>query len=341
MKKNENVTASDVAKLAGVSTSTVSRVISNNPKISKATREKVIKSMDELGYYPNANARSLAIKKTGTVGIIIPTISEDYFSNPFFTESLKGIIKGASNSDYDLLISTNTEKNEELKIIQKFIRGSKVDGIILMTSKIEDKCIEYLKGIDFPFSLIGSFPDGKINQVDNDNFLAAYELTQHIINTGRKNIALIVGDLDLIVSKKRLEGYKKALEEANIDFNKELVFSGSFDESIGYYYGEKISKMEPLPDGLVVTDDLVAFGALNAFENLGIKVPEDISIASFNNSAFAKYSKIPLTSVDINAMELGRVAMELLVAAIEEDIRGEKLNIEHKIYIRESSAIHN
>src|SRR5690625_3510755 len=145
MKRNKQVTADDVAKLAGVSPSTVSRVISNNPRISEATRKKVLKCMDELGYYPNANARSLALKKTGTIGIIIPTTSEDYFSNPFFTESIRGIIKGASNSGYDLLLSTNTEKGEELKTIQKFIKGSKVDGVILMTNKVNDECIKYLQ----------------------------------------------------------------------------------------------------------------------------------------------------------------------------------------------------
>lgn len=337
MNKKHNITANDVAKLAGVSPSTVSRVISNNPKISKATRDKVLKSMKKLGYYPNANARSLAMQKTGTVGIIIPTTSEDYFSNPFFSESLRGIIRGASNSDYDLLISTNTEKDDEIKIIQRFIRASKVDGVILMTSKVQDEGIKYLLNIDFPFSLIGSYPGGNINQVDNDNALASYELTQHILNNNRKNIALLIGDLDLVVSKKRLLGYKEALKEEGIKYNPDLVFSGSFDEEIGYYYGKKISKMNPMPDGLVVADDLVAIGVLNAFEDLGIKVGKDISIASFNNSVFAKYSTIPLTSVDINAMELGKASMELLTDAIEEDTRGKIINIPHKIYIRESS----
>ena len=295
MEKGKQVTANDVAKLAGVSPSTVSRVISDNPKISKATKMKVLKCMDELGYYPNANARSLAIKKTGTIGIIIPTTSEDYFSNPFFSESIRGIIKGASNSGYDLLVSTNTEKGEELKIIEKFIKGSKVDGVILMTSKVDDECIEYLKRIDFPFSLIGSTynMDEKINQVDNDNFLAAYELTKHIIDIGRKRIAMIVGDIDLIVSKKRVEGYKKALIESNLAFDENLLFSGSFDEKTGYDYAEQISKIKPLPGGLIVADDLVAFGAVKAFENLGINIPEDIAVASFNNSDDIYYDHHP------------------------------------------------
>jgi len=340
MRKNKIVTVNDVAELAGVSPSTVSRAVSNNPRISKATRARVLKCMDELGYYPNANARSLAIKKTGTVGIIIPTTSEDYFSNPFFSESIKGIIKGASSTDYDLLISTNTEKGEELKIIQKFIGGSKVDGIILMTSKEEDECIDYLRAIDFPFSLIGTAfgGDEKINQVDNDNYLAAYELTKHIIDSGRNRIAIIVGDMNLMVSKKRVEGYKQALIDNNIDFREDLLFSGSFDEKIGYNYGEEIAKIKPLPDGLVVADDLVALGAARAFEDLGINIPKDIAIASFNNSVFAKHSNIPLTSVDINAMELGRQAMNLLVSAIEEETRGKKVSIPHKIYKRESTG---
>lgn len=337
LDKKKQVTANDVAKMAGVSPSTVSRVISNNPRISEPTRRKVLKCMEELGYYPNANARSLAIKKTGTVGIIIPTTSEDYFSNPFFAESLRGIIRGASKSGYDLLLSTNTEKGEELKITKKFVRGSKVDGIILMTSKVDDECIEYLKNIDFPFSIIGSTDDEKINQVDNDNALAAYELTKHLIEIGRKRIAMIVGDINLVVSKKRIKGYKKALSEANIDFDENLLFSGSFDEKTGYDYGVKISKINPLPDGLIVADDLVAFGAVKAFEDLGINIPKDIAVASFNNSVLAKHSNIPLTSVDINAFELGREAMNLLVDAIEDEVRGEKITIPYNIYKREST----
>lgn len=337
LDKKKQVTANDVAKMAGVSPSTVSRVISNNPRISEPTRRKVLKCMEELGYYPNANARSLAIKKTGTVGIIIPTTSEDYFSNPFFAESLRGIIRGASKSGYDLLLSTNTEKGEELKITKKFVRGSKVDGIILMTSKVDDECIEYLKNIDFPFSIIGSTDDEEINQVDNDNALAAYELTKHLIEIGRKRIAMIVGDINLVVSKKRIKGYKKALSEANIDFDENLLFSGSFDEKTGYDYGVKISKINPLPDGLIVADDLVAFGAVKAFEDLEINIPKDIAVASFNNSVLAKHSNIPLTSVDINAFELGREAMNLLVDAIEDEVRGEKITIPYNIYKRAST----
>lgn len=339
MYKNGNITVSDVAKMAGVSTSTVSRVISDNPRISHSTKEKVLKIMDELGYYPNANAQSLARNKTGTIGVIMPTTSEELFLNPFFPEALRGIVKGASNTGYDLLLSTNTEKDEEVKIIQNFIRGSKVDGLILMSSKIEDQCIEYLKSIDFPFSLIGSpynFID-EINYVDNDNYIAAYELTSYLINIGRKRIAMIAGDKSLMVTKKRVEGYMRALVENHIEFEENLLFTGSFDEETGYKYGKEIAEMKYRPDALIVTDDLVAFGAVRLFESLKVSIPDDIAVASFNNSILSRYSNIPLTSVDINSVELGRQAMNLLIESMESDIKGKKVIIPYTIYKRKST----
>ena len=339
LNKNGNVTVNDVAKKAGVSTSTVSRVISDNPRISNSTKEKVLKIMEELGYYPNANARSLARNKTGTIGVIMPTTSEELFLNPFFPEALRGVVKGASNTGYDLLLSTNTEKDEELKIIQNFIRGSKVDGIILMSSKIDDECINYLRSINFPFSLIGSphsFTE-EINHVDNDNFMAAYELTSHLINIGRKTIAMIAGDKSLMVTKKRVEGYRKALLESNLDFQEDLLLMGSFDEETGFKYGKEIADMENRPDGLIITDDLVAFGAVRLFESLNISIPEDIAIASFNNSILSTYSNTPLTSVDIHAVELGRQAMNLLIDTMSSSDKGKKIVIPYKIYKRKST----
>lgn len=339
MKKRNTVTIKDVAKKAGVAPSTVSRVISQNSRISQETTDRVLKCMKELGYYPNAIARSLANQKTGVIGVIMPTTSEDVFLNPFFPEALRGIAKGASKTGYDLLLSTNSEKDEELKIIQSFIRGSKVDGLILMSSKVDDECIEYLCSIDFPFSLIGS-PEGnseKINHVDNDNYMAAYELTRYLSMIGRKRIAMIAGDEKLTVTKKRVEGYKKALEESNLPFKQEMFFTGSFDEKTGYKYGSIIANLEPRPDAVIVTDDLVAFGTVRVFENLGVRIPEDIAVASFNNSVLARHSSVPITSVDVNAAILGNESMKLLVEAIENGVRGNKIITPYTIYKRKST----
>lgn len=337
--RTRKVTVKDVAEKAGVSPSTVSRVISDSPRISQKTKDRVLECMDELGYFPNANARSLASKKTGTIGVIVPTTSQDYFLNPFFSEALRGIVRGASKEDYDILLSTNTEKGEELKNIEKFIRGSKVDGILLMSSKVNDESIDYLKSIDFPFSLIGSSEsdDISINQVDNDNFRAAYELTDHIIKRGSKTLSMIAGDKNLVVSKERLDGYKKAVRDNGLEVDEDLIFYGSFDENIGYESAEEIMKRNKKSDGLIVTDDLMAYGAVRFFNENNIVIPENIAIGSFNNSTLVKYSSTPLTSVDINAKELGSKAMELLIEAIDKDVRGKKVLVPHRIFKRKST----
>lgn len=340
IKKNQ-VTLSDVAKKAGVSPSTVSRVISNSPRISQATKEKVIKCMDELGYYPNVIARSLAKSKTGNIGVIMPTRSEDIFLNPFFPEALRGIVKSAANSGYDILLSTSTELENELNSIKNLIRGSRVDGIVLMSSKIDDESIDYLSSIDFPFSLIGSpyKVDNGINHVDNDNFMAAYELTRYLTLVGKKNIAMIAADPSLMVTKKRIEGYRKAIEESNLDFKEGQLFIGSFDEETGYKYGREILELDPRPDAVIVTDDLVAFGAIQVLESLNIDIPRDIAIASFNNSVLSRYSQTPFTSVDVNAYDLGLESVNLLVEAIEKGVRNRKTIIPYKIHKRKSTEI--
>jgi len=310
---NKTATINDVAQKAGVSPSTVSRVISKNPKISPPTRDKVLKCMEELGYHPNAIARSLASKKAWAIGVIMPATSQDLFLNPFFPEALRGIVKSASNTGYDLLLSTNSEKGEELEVIKQFILGSKVDGVILMSSKVDDECVDYLNSLDFPFSLIGS-PNGlgdKINHVDNDNYMAAYEVTRYLSMRGRKRIAMIAGDENLIVTRKRVEGYKRALIESNLSFNDKMLFRGSFDEQTGYEYGSTIADMDVRPDAVIVTDDLVAYGAVKVFESLKVKIPDDIAVASFNNSVLSRYSNTPITSVDVNAVKLGEQSMEL------------------------------
>lgn len=341
MTKKGNITVSDVARRAGVSTSTVSRVISDNPRISQATKDRVLKIMDEMGYYPNVIARSLAKKQTGNIGVIMPTRSEDVFLNPFFPEALRGILKGACKNDYDILLSTNTEKGDELENIKSLIRGSKVDGIILVSSKVDDESIKYLSSIEFPFSLIGSPYElaNNINHVDNDNYMAAYELTKYLIKTGKRVIAMIAGDDRLVVTLNRINGYKQALEDSNISFNEELLFIGSFNEETGYKYGKDIIKLKSMPDALIVTDDLVTFGAIQVLESFNINIPMDMSVASFNNSIISRHSAIPFTSVDINAYELGLQSVNLVATAIEKDTRGMKITIPYKIYKRESTEV--
>lgn len=339
MNKISNTTVKDVAERAGVSPSTVSRVISNHPKISEKTKTKVLKIMDELGYYPNAIARSLASNKTGTIGVILPARSGDLLLNPFFPEALRGILKGASANSYDVLLTSGSEQENELETLKKLIRSSKVDGIIIMSSKINDECQDYLNSIEFPFSLIGSPYDHKekVNHVDNDNYMAAYEVTTYLSMLGKKKIALIAGENSQMVTIKRVEGYRKALMESNLPYDEKLLFTGKFDEETGYLYGNEILNLKDKPDAIIITDDVIAFGAVQILKANGVKIPGDIAIASFNNSVLSRYSDIPLTSVEINSFDLGYEAALLLVSCINEGIKGKKVIIPYTIIKRQST----
>ena len=339
MNKTSNITVKDVAERAGVSPSTVSRVISNHPKISEKTKTKVLKIMEELGYYPNAIAKSLASNKTGTIGVILPARSGDLLLNPFFPEALRGILKGASANSYDVLLSSGYEGEDELEILKKLIRSSKVDGIIIMSSRIDDECQDYLNSIEFPFSLIGSPYDHKekVNHVDNDNYMAAYELTTYLSMIGKKKIALIAGEITQMVTIKRVEGYRKALMESNLPYDEKLLFTGKFDEETGYLYGNEILNLKEKPDAIIITDDVIAFGAVQILRANGVKIPDDIAIASFNNSVLSRYSDIPLTSVEINSFDLGYEAALLLVTSINEGIKGKKFIIPYTIIKRQST----
>jgi len=338
MVKNYRITIKDVAKRAGVSPSTVSRVISDSQRISNETSSHVKKCMEDMGYFPNAIARSLANKSTNTIGLILPDKPGEALLNPFFPEAIRGIIRGAAIYGYDILISSHLEGEDDIKSISSLINSSKVDGILLMISRIEDKAIEYLIKIGFPFAVIGSPSENyNFNFVDNDNFSASYELTSYLIQKGYKKFAMIAGDKTLTVTDNRIKGYLKALEDNNISLSDSKLYSGDFNERTGHYFGEILGQGEKLPQAIIVTDDVVAYGLASAFRDNGIKVPEDVAIASFNNSLLSRQCYVPLTSVDINADMLGEEATKILIETIKYDGDKKKVNVPYKIHKRDST----
>ena len=338
MQNKTRTTVKDVALAAGVSASTVSRVISNNPRISRATKEKVFKVMEELKYEPNAIARSLANRRTGIIGVILPVRSTENLLNPFFTEALRGIVQGASKHNYDVLLSTNSRTKDELSQIKSFIRGGKGDGLILMTSSEHDPNLEYLLETDFPFTVIGSSSGYRINTVDNDNVKAAFDLTRHIIGEGKTNLYFAGCDKALNVTKDRLQGFINVLAEAGLPFSPAKVYTGEFNEETGKKFAGKMLKLKIKPDAVVATDDVIAFGIAKTLADAGMGIPEDIAIGSFNNSILSRYSDCQLTTVDINAYQLGDQSVEQLCTAIETGARDLKMVIDHTLIIRQSTA---
>ena len=309
------VTIRDIAKAVNVSPSTVSRVLSNSPKISQATKEKVYKVMKELNYEPNIVARSLANSSTKILGLIFSNTEDDLFENPFFIQAMKGISVYAQKRGYYIIYTFSENEEKQLEYIKHYVRSRLVDGIILLTSKENDKRISYLKNVKHPFVLIGRPQDAEgVLWVDNDNFQAMYNVVDYLIKKGRKCIAFIGGPTNLYVTRDRFDGYRKALKTHAIAENEKLIkFTTQFSRQCGYEAMKDILSVE-VPSAVITTDDLLAFGVINALHENNIK---NVAVVGFNNTPLAEYQDPPLTSVDINAQELGKYAAKLLIDRLE------------------------
>jgi DNA-binding LacI/PurR family transcriptional regulator len=335
------ITIKDVAQRAKVAPSTVSRVIADSPRISEATKLKVNKAMEELGYHPNLNARSLASQSTQTLGLVMPSSGDVVFQNPFFPTVLQGISEGAHEKNYALHMTTGKSDKETLEAVIHMVQGKRVDGMILLNSKVEDKVISYLKGIEFPFVVIGKpYKDvEEITHVDNDNFRAMKEATEFLIELGHQQIAFIGGSLDLVVTVDRLLGYERALRNAGIDLKNEYIIHEEFLREGGQEGVAELMSLDQPPTAIVVTDDFMALGVLNKLDELGVRVPEDISIVSFNNVLLAEMARPPLTSVDINIFDLGYQASRNLIQMVEDHKEPTKrIIISHQLVERFSCA---
>lgn len=309
------VTIKDVAKIAEVSTSTVSRVISDSPKISEDTKKKVFKAIKALGYHPNEIARSLANNATNVLGLILPNNENDLFNNPFFILLMKGISIYAHKKGYYIMYSFSKDENEEINLIKKYTNGKKVDGVILLCSNENDKCIKYLKEIDYPFAVVGRPENSEdILWVDNDNFQAMYSVVNKLILNGNMDIAFIGAVSNMNMSKDRLEGYLKALDVHGISYDEHLIeVKNEFTEKCGYEAMVKILNYKR-PTAVVTTDDLLAFGAIEAMKKYQA---EGVSVVGFNNIPQAAYRYPNLSSVDISAEELGHYTAKLLINKLQ------------------------
>lgn len=335
------VTIKDVARVAGVDPSTVSRVIADSPRISARTKEKVIKVMEELDYHPNAIARSLANRSTKTIGVIMPHSTDQVFVNPFFTEVMRGIGVSAFKRGYNIMFSTGSNGEEEYKATQSLVNEKRVDGLILLTSRTGNKTIEGLLKRRFPFVVVGK-PSRieDISWVDNDNFEAGYRAAEHLIKLGHRRIGFIGGEFSYVFIGERFRGYKSAMDSYGIKFDKELLSLGKFTEEGGYKAMKELLVVKMCPTAVVSADDLMAFGAIRAIKEEGLRIPEDMAIIGFNDTPLASYMEPPLSSVEIFVYDLGYNASEMLINQLEElDGHKKHIIIPTNLKIRKSSYV--
>lgn len=310
------ITIKDVARAANVAPSTVSRVIANSPKISERTKIRVRDIMKKLDYYPNYQAQCLAANSTQTIGVIMPSSAFYSFKNPFFPEVLRGICTNAHASRFGIYLSTGADEDEIYDEVVSMVQGKRVDGIILLYSRINDKTMNFLSETDFPFTVVGrpSQDKDRITFVDNDNVGTTKQVTNYLIEQGHRRIAFIGGNLQFVVTNDRLHGYQAALAEAGILFKDEYIHLGKIR---GKETMQELFSLPDPPTALVIQDDLMAYEMISILEDMKIQVPQDVSIVSFNNLELSDHSKPPLTSVDIHIFELGFEASACLIEKIK------------------------
>ncbi|WP_028856665.1 LacI family DNA-binding transcriptional regulator [Psychrilyobacter atlanticus] len=330
------VTIKDVAKDAGVAPSTVSRVISNTSRIGEATKIRVLNSIEKLGYTPNILARSLVNKQTKIIGVVMPHEADSLFSNPFYIQAMKGISIAAEKHKYHIMYAFGKNKDNELEAVKNFISSNIVDGICLLTTRKKDECLEYLEKHKFPCVVIGrpeKNDSANILWVDNNNEETTKHLVRKLILDGHKNIGYLGAKKNWTVSINREKGFREECKKENID--SEIVYKADFSRENGYSGAEKLLSNKNLT-AVICTDDILAFGVQRYLIEKNIK---DIKIIGFNNIDPLGNFGPKFSSVDINALKLGKEAMSLLISKLNKSnksnykiVRSKLRDIEEELY---------
>ena len=306
------VTIKDVAKAAGVSPSTVTRVIQNKSTISDETKKRVRKAMKELNYHPNLNARSLVSSYTQVIGLVLPDDSDVFYQNPFFPSVFRGIAQVASENHYAIQIATGKDERERLNAISQMVYGKRVDGLIFLYAQENDPLVQLVVDEQFPFLILGKSLSPFIPLVDNDNIQAGFDATEYFIKKGCSRIAFIGGTKKLFVTQDRLTGYEQALQEHNLPLDTNLTyFATEFLEDNGYRFSRLLFKHDSNIDAIITIDSLLAAGVCDYIAKHQLDVPV-LSFDSVN-------PKLNLAAyVDINSLELGRVSFETILQIIDD-----------------------
>lgn len=333
------VTLKEVAALAGVSPSTVSRTCKNHPSISEETKEKVRQAMAELGYEPVFAGGMPAEENTKTIGIILPPSMKEAYENSFYLEAIRGISSFCNQKHYINTIITGRNEEEVLSAIKDMSKSGQVDAFIVLYSRLDDSIINYLYTEGLLYVLIGKAQQyaNQTIYVDNDNLLAGKEATEYLINKGHHRIAYIGKDFSLAYSTDRRTGYQLALNMHQIPFRQEYCVELSMNPR---HHEEKICRLfdgpEP-PTAVVVGDDILAFTLKHMCMERGFSIPGDLSIVSFNNSLIARMSTPQITSIDINSFQLGIEAASQIINHIENpNLVATKIIVPHQMIERQS-----
>ena len=322
----------DIARELGVSKTTVSRAISGKGRISKETTKRVMDFIATHDYRPNALARGLAQSKTHNIGIVIP-MEYGAMEFAFFKDCLIGICNEAAAFNYDIMLCMIS--GEDLSQIERLVINRKVDGIILSRAIVSSAAQKYLKEKKVPFVVIGPNSDKNIVSVDNKNREACKELTSIMLMKGNKNLALIGGSEKHRVTESRYQGFLDAYKEMEADEKTALVIM-NVD---GYIEASRAVKqvLERKSEGIICMDDFICIQVLGCLREMGIRIPEDIKIASFYDNSQLEFDIPSITSIHFDTKELGKRACDRLLHLLGEDIADENRQPGYQVILRDST----
>jgi LacI family transcriptional regulator len=304
----------DVARKANVSIATVSRVVNNSPhKVNPATRERVLRVIRELDFHPNALAKGLPMRKTLTIGIIIPDIS-----NPYYSEIVRGIQDVADRTGYSVILQNTDGKQEGIIRSIYLLREKSTDGVIFSGGVISGfETLSILRELKERVVVIGrhevDFP-----AVTVDNIGGAAQAVQHLVDLGHTRIGFIGGSEGSTTSTDRLTGYRNALAKNGVKIDEHLIRYGSWDPRSGYLMAKSLLKGNGRPTAIVSANDQMAFGAVKAAKEMGLDVPGALAVTGFDNVPLSSYFDPPLTTVEIPIQEIGSAAMRMLIGRISD-----------------------
>ncbi len=305
-------TIKDVAKMAGVSTTTVSHVINKTRFVAKETEEAVMQAIKSLKYSPSAVARSLKVNTTKSIGMIVTT-SE----SPYFAEIIHAVEDHCYRQGYSLFLCNTQNDPEKIKNHVEMLTKKRVDGLLVMCSEYTQHSLDVLSSFSsVPMVVMDWGPNTDTDIIEDNSFTGGYLATKHLIDCGHKEIGLIAGELDKTTARTRYEGFVKAMNETNLPIHENWIMEGFFEPEDGYECMNKILAQDSLPTAVFCCNDVMALGAISAITEKGLRVPDDISIIGYDNIHSSRFYAPPLTTIHQSKSRLGAQAVNLLFERI-------------------------
>lgn len=327
-------TMKDIARLAGVSTSTVSHVINKSRFVSDEIAERVNNAAQQLNYAPSALARSLKMNRTKTIGMLVTTST-----NPFFGEVVKGVERSCYHQGYNLILCNTEGDNQRMKASINTLLQKRVDGLLLMCSTLEGERLDVFDRYpDIPVVVMDWGPILFASDKIQDNSLqGGYMAAKHLIECGHKEIGCITGPLIRHQAQMRYEGYKRALAEAGLGIHSDWIIESDFECEGGYQAFEKLYERGKLPSALFVCNDMMAMGVIQAANQRGLRIPDDLSLIGYDDVHIAKFMTPALTTIHQPKYRLGKAAIDTLLYRLENpDTTAQVVQLEPTLVVRNS-----